>query len=117
MAAKTSDSEWQSGVVKRISTNHVAKSSGHLGQKPPKHGVFLTYYFVQTNDHLYEAQEIQTKPAKAATLAVDQEVKFIIDGTNFIVKDQKGKRHKFHLLNSISEPPSQAAAPNTATPK
>jgi endonuclease YncB( thermonuclease family) len=114
---KMSDSDWQSGVVKRISTNHVSKSSGHFGQKPPKHGVFLTYYFVQTNDHLYEAEEIQTKPTKAATLAVDQHVKFVINGTTFVVKDQKGKQHKFRLLNSIQEPVSQAAAPNAVTPK
>jgi hypothetical protein len=117
MAAKTSDSDWQSGVVKRISTNHVSKSSGHFGQKPPKHGVFLTYYFVQTSDHLYEAEEIQTKPNKAVTLAVDEQVKFVIEGTTFVVKDQKGKKHKFRLLNSIQEPVSQATAPNTAPPK
>ncbi len=111
MAGKISDSTWQSGIVKRISTNHLLKSSGHFGQKPPKHGVFLTYYYVEANNYLYEAEEIQTKPGKNPTFAVDQPVKFVINGTEFLVKDEKGKQHRFRLLNSIPEGVSQAAGP------
>jgi hypothetical protein len=111
MGSKISDSDWQSGVVKRISTNHVLKTSGHYGEKPPKHGVFFTYYFIEANNYLFEAEEIQTKPSKTTTLTVDEPVKFIVNGTEFSVKDKKGKQHKFRLLNSIPESSSQPAAP------
>lgn len=111
MGSKVSDSDWQSGVVKRISTNHVLKTSGHYGEKPPKHGVFFTYYFIEANNYLFEAEEIQTKPSKTTTLTVDEPVKFIVNGTEFSVKDKKGKQHKFRLLNSIPESSSQPAAP------
>jgi hypothetical protein len=106
--AKIPNSAWQSGILKRVSKEHIARQSGELGKKPPKHGVYISYYFIQGDRSLYEGDDVKLKKKeKGFPISVNAPVKFFLDDNDLYVQDDKGKAHKLRLVNVL---PTQTTA-------
>ena len=100
--AKIPNSAWKSGVLKRVSKEHVARRSGELGKKPPKHGVYISYYFIQSDKSLYEGDDVRLKNnEKGFPISVKAPVKFFLDANDLYIQDDKGKAHKLRLVNVL----------------
>lgn len=113
LAARIPDSAWKTGVLKRVSTDHLAQESGQLGKRPPKHGFYISYYFIEADNHLYEGDDVRLKrEEKGFPVTIEQPVKFAISGSDLYIQDSSGKQHKLRLVNSIAtaSAPSQTAA-------
>ena len=107
--AKIPNSAWKSGVLKRVSKEHVARQSGELGKKPPRHGVYISYYFIQADKSLYEGDDVKLKNnEKGFPISVNAPVKFFLDANDLYLQDDKGKAHKLRLVNVL--PTGTAAA-------
>ena len=107
--AKIPNSAWKSGVLKRVSKEHVARQSGELGKKPPRHGVYISYYFIQADKSLYEGDDVKLKNnEKGFPISVNAPVKFFLDANYLYLQDDKGKAHKLRLVNVL--PTGTAAA-------
>ena len=114
--AKIHNSDWKSGVLKRITREHLTQESGQLGKKPPKHGVFLTYYFVEAENSLYEGDDVTLKRnEKGFPVSVNSPVQFFVTGTEMYLRDEKGKSHRLRLVNVL--PAGTAAVPQTSSTK
>ena len=115
--AKTSGSVWKSGVLKRITKEHLTRESNQLGKKPPKHGVYISYYFIEADNSLYEGDDVKLKEnEKGFPISVNEGVKFFISGPDMYVQDDRGKKHRLRLVNVLpteTKPPQQRSA-NTA---
>lgn len=106
--AKIPNSAWKSGVLTRVSKEHVARQSGELGKKPPKHGVYIRYYFIQADKSLYEGDDVKLKNnEKGFPISVNAPVKFFLDANDLYIQDNKGKAHKLRLVNVL---PTEATA-------
>ena len=100
--AKIPHSAWKSGVLKRVSQEHVARQSGELGKKPPKHGVYISYYFIEGDKSLYEGDDVKLKNnEKGFPISVNAPVKFFLDANDLYIQDDKGKTHKLRLVNVL----------------
>lgn len=100
--AKIPNSAWKSGVLKRVSKEHVARQSGELGKKPPRHGVYISYYFIQADKSLYEGDDVELKNnEKGFPISLNAPVKFFMDANNLYLQDDKGKAHKLRLVNVL----------------
>jgi hypothetical protein len=100
--AKIPNSAWKSGVLKRVSTEHVGRKSGELGKKPPKHGVYISYYFIQGDKSLYEGDDVKLKNnEKGFPISVNAPVKFFLDDNDLYIQDDNGKAHKLRLVNVL----------------
>ena len=111
--AKKSNSDWKDGVLKRVTKDHLTGESGQLGKKPPKHGVYISYYFVEADNQLYEGDDVRLKNnEKGFPVSVNGPVKFYVSGTDMYLRDDKGKQHKLRLVNVLptNASPTQAAA-------
>lgn len=107
--AKIPNSAWKSGVLKRVSKEHVARQSGELGKKPPRHGVYISYYFIQADKSLYEGDDVKLKNnEKGFPISVNAPVKLFLDANYLYLQDDKGKAHKLRLVNVL--PTGTAAA-------
>jgi hypothetical protein len=103
--------QWQDGILKRTSNDRLERSSGHTGIKGKKR-VFITYYFIEAGDSLYEAEDVETKDKKLdLPSAGEAHVSFLVSNSDFFLKDAKGKEHKLHLLNKVPVASAQAATP------
>ena len=114
--AKTRNSTWRDGVLKRVTKDHLTGESNQLGKKPPKHGLFLTYYFVEADNNLYEGDDVTLKQnEKGFPVSLNSQVKFLVAGNEMYLRDDRGKSHKLRLVNVI---PTEAvnAQPAPATP-
>jgi hypothetical protein len=106
--AKISNSDWKSGVLKRVAKDHLTGESGQLGKKPPKHGVYINYYFVESENYLYEGDDVKLKASeKGFPVSVNSQVKFFLNGNDMYIKDDRGKQHKLRLVNVL---PTNATA-------
>lgn len=106
--AKIPNSAWKSGILKRVSKEHIGRQSGELGKKPPRHGVYISYYFIQADKSLYEGDDVKLKNnEKGFPISVNGPVKFFLDANDLYLKDDKGKAHKLRLVNVL---PTDAAA-------
>jgi|SRR5690348_6874155 len=93
---------WKSGALKRVSKEHIARQSGELGKKPPKHGVFISYYFIEADKSLYEGDDVELKDnEKGFPISVNAPVKFFRNINDLYIQDDKGKTHKLHLVNVL----------------
>ena len=111
--AKISNSDWKTGTLKRVSKDHLTGESGQFGKKPPKHGVYVNYYFVESENYLYEGDDVKLKQSeKGFPVSVNSEVKFFLDGNDMYLKDDRGKKHKLRLVNVL---PTKAPAPQSST--
>jgi len=100
--AKTSSSDWKSGVLKRVTKEHLSRDSSQLGKKPPKHGVYINYYFVEADNSLYEGDDVKLKQnEKGFPVSVSTPVKFFVSGTDMFLQDDRGKKHKLRLVNVL----------------
>lgn len=100
--AKIPSSAWKTGVLKRTTKDHLVKESGQLGKKPPKHGVYISYYYIESENSLYEGDDVKLKNnEKGFPISVDAPVKFFIDGNDMYIRDDKGKQHKLRLVNVL----------------
>ena len=100
--AKISNSAWKGGVLKRVTKEHIARQSGELGKKPPKHGVYISYYFIEADNSLYEGDDVKLKNnEKGFPVSVDAPVKFFLAGSDMYVQDDRGKAHKLRLVNVL----------------
>lgn len=100
--AKIPTSAWKSGVLKRVSKEHVGRQSGELGKKPPKHGVYISYYFIQADKSLYEGDDVKLKNnEKGFPISVNEPVKFFLDANDLYLQDDKGRAHKLRLVNVL----------------
>lgn len=112
--AKIPNSAWKSGVLKRVTKEHIARQSGELGKKPPKHGVYISYYFIEADKSLYEGDDVKMKNnEKGFPISENAPVKFFLDANDLYIQDNKGKAHKLHLVNVLpteTSPPQQASA-------
>ena len=106
--AKIPNSAWKSGVLKRVSREHIGRQSGELGKKPPKHGVYISYYFIEGDKSLYEGDDVELKNnEKGFPISVNAPVKFFLDANDLYIQDDKGKAHKLRLVNML---PTQTTA-------
>lgn len=106
--AKIPSSAWKSGVLRRTSKEHLVKESGQLGKKPPKHGIYISYYYIESENSLYEGDDVALKNnEKGFPVTVDAPVKFFVNGNDLYIRDDKGKEHKLRLVNVL---PSGASA-------
>lgn len=112
--AKISNSDWKSGVLKRVSKDHLTGESGQLGKKPPRHGVYINYYFVESENFLYEGDDVKLKQSeKGFPVSVNSQVKFFLNGNDMYLKDDRGKQHKLRLVNVLrtnAPAPQQSSA-------
>ncbi|MBV9073281.1 MAG: hypothetical protein JOZ10_06590 [Acidobacteria bacterium] len=100
--AKTPSSGWKQGTLKRVTKEHLTGESGQLGKKPPKHGLYISYYFVEEGNQLYEGDDVQLKQnEKGFPVSVNDPVQFLISGSDMYLRDQKGKRHRLRLVNVL----------------
>jgi hypothetical protein len=100
--AKIPNSSWKTGVLKKVTRDHIARESGELGKKPPKHGVYINYYFIEADSSLYEADDVRLKEnEKGFPVSVEGPVKFFPSGNDMYVLDSRGKQHKLRLLNIL----------------
>jgi hypothetical protein len=100
--ARIPSSAWKSGILKRVTKEHLTGESGQLGKKPPKHGIYISYYFVESENHLYEGDDVKLKHnEKGFPVAVDGPVQFFVNGTDMFLRDQKGKQHRLRLVNVL----------------
>lgn len=100
--AKIANSAWKSGVLKRVSQEHIARQSAELGKKPPKHGVYICYYFIEAGKSLYEGDDVKLKKSeKGFPISVNAPVKFFLNANDLYIQDDKGKPHKLHLVNVL----------------
>ena len=106
--AKIPSSAWKTGVLKRATKDHLVKESGQLGKKPPKHGIYISYYYIESENSLYEGDDVRLKNnEKGFPVTVDAPVKFFVNGNDMYVRDDKGKEHKLRLVNVL---PAEANA-------
>lgn len=114
--AKIHSSDWKSGVLKRITKEHLTEESGQLGKKPPKHGVFISYYFVEADNSLYEGDDVTLKQnEKGFPVSLNSPVQFVVTGNLMYLRDEKGKSHRLRLVNIL--PAGAAASPQTSSTK
>jgi hypothetical protein len=114
--AKIHSSDWKSGVLKRVAKEHLTQQSGQLGKKPPKHGVFISYYFVEADNSLYEGDDVTLKKnEKGFPVSVNSPVQFFVAGTQMYLRDNRGKSHRLRLVNVL--PAGAAASPQTSSTK
>ena len=114
--AKIHNSDWKSGVLKRIAKEHLTGESGQLGKRPPKHGVFLTYYFVESEGSLYEGDDVTLKKnERGFPVSVNSSVQFLVTGAEMYLRDDKGKSHRLRLVNVL--PAGTPAASPTGSAK
>lgn len=107
--AKIPSSAWKSGVLKRMTKDHLVKESGQLGKKPPKHGIYISYYYIESESSLYEGDDVALKNnEKGFPVTVDAPVKFFVNGSDMYIRDDKGKEHKLRLVNVL---PTHRSAP------
>src|SRR5215469_15443026 len=107
--AKIPSSAWKSGVLRRTTKDHLVKESGQLGKKPPKHGIYISYYYIEAENSLYEGDDVALKNnEKGFPITVDAPVKFFVDGNDLYLRDDKGKEHKLRLVNVL---PTGSSAP------
>ena len=112
--AKIPSSAWKSGVLKRTSKDHLVKESGQLGKKPPKHGIYISYYYIESENSLYEGDDVALKNnEKGFPVTVEAPVKFFVNGNALYLRDDKGKEHKLRLVNVLPTGAS-AAQPSSA---
>ena len=112
--AKIPNSAWKGGVLKRVTKEHIVRQSGELGKKPPKHGVYISYYFIEADNSLYEGDDIKLKNSeKGFPVSVDAPVKFFLTGNDIYVQDDTGKAHKLRLVNVL---PTEIHQPDAASP-
>jgi hypothetical protein len=111
--AKIPSSAWKGGVLKRVTKEHIGRQSGELGKKPPKHGLYISYYFIEADNSLYEGDDVKLKEnEKGFPVSVDAPVKFFLDGKDMYVQDDRGKAHKLRLVNVLS---TGASAPQPSS--
>ena len=111
--AKVPSSAWKGGVLKRVTKEHIAKQSGELGKKPPRHGVYISYYFIEADNSLYEGDDVKLKNnEKGFPVSVDAPVKFFLSGSDMYVQDDRGKAHKLRLVNVLT---TQTSAPQSSS--
>lgn len=111
--AKIPNSAWKSGVLKRVTREHIVRQSGELGKKPPKHGVYISYYFIEADKSLYEGNDVKMKNnEKGFPISENEPVKFFLDANDLYIQDDKGKAHKLHLVNVLSTETSAAQPPS-----
>lgn len=100
--AKSAKSEWKDGVLKRVSQEHIGRQSAELGKKPPKHGVYISYYFIEADKSLYEGDDVKLKRSeKGFPISVNAPVKFFLEANDLYIRDDKGKSHKLRLVNVL----------------
>lgn len=100
--AKIPSSAWKTGVLKRTTRDHLVKESGQLGKKPPKHGIYISYYYIEAENSLYEGDDVTLKNnEKGFPVSVDAPVKFFVNGNDMYIRDDKGKEHKLRLVNVL----------------
>lgn len=111
--AKTPASVWKEGVLKRVTKEHLTRESSQLGKKPPRHGVYINYYFVEADNSLYEGDDVKLKQnEKGFPVSVNESVKFFVSGTDMYLQDDRGKKHKLRLVNVLPTDAKQAPAGN-----
>jgi hypothetical protein len=114
--ARIRNSDWKSGVLKRVAKEHLTQESGQLGKKPPKHGVFISYYFVEADNSLYEGDDVTLKKnEKGFPVSVNSPIQFFVAGTQMYLRDDKGKTHRLRLVNVL--PAGAAASPQASSTK
>jgi hypothetical protein len=113
--AKTPSSVWKSGVLKRVTKEHLSRESSQLGKKPPKHGVYINYYFIEADNSLYEGDDVKLKQnEKGFPVSVNSPVKFFVSGSDMYVQDDRGKKHRLRLVNVL---PTDATQQSSASPQ
>lgn len=116
--AKTPSSVWKSGVLKRITKEHLTRESSQLGKKPPKHGVYISYYFIEADNSLYEGDDVKLKEnEKGFPISANEPVKFFISGPDMYVQDDRGKKHRLRLVNVLPTETKQPRQSSANTPK
>lgn len=116
--AKISNSDWKTGTLKRVSKDHLTGESGQLGKKPPKHGVYVNYYFVESENYLYEGDDVKLKQSeKGFPVSVNSQVKFFLDGNDMYLQDDRGKKHKLRLVNVLPTNSNMKKQVPTEAPK
>jgi len=113
LEAKIPSSAWKSGVLKRTTKDHLVKESGQLGKKPPKHGIYISYYYIESENSLYEGDDVSLKNnEKGFPITVDAPVKFFVNANDLYIRDDKGKEHKLRLVNVL---PTGASTPQQSS--
>jgi hypothetical protein len=118
LQAKISSSDWKTGTLKRVTKDHLTGESGQLGKKPPKHGVYVNYYFVESENYLYEGDDVKLKQSeKGFPVSVNSQVKFFLDGNDMYLQDDRGRKHKLRLVNVLPTNSNMKKQVPTEAPK
>ena len=106
--ARIHGSDWKDGVLMRVTKDHIARESLQLGKKSPKHGVYISYYYIESENFLYEGDDVELKNhEKGFPVSVNGPIKFYLAGSDMYIRDDRGKQHKLRLVNVL---PIQASA-------
>ena len=95
------DLTWQTGTLQQITSDSSSHMVGTMfnGRAVLKdRPVTTTHYLIRGQQYIYQVDRGTNSGEKSLELTVNGEVSFAVDGSNFYIRDEKGKQHKLQLI-------------------